>query len=427
MEIPSYVSNKELVYKNFPKFPYASYSNGTPCFIVNLYFYSSPVIKLSQLSIKRLAYCLAMLIRYCEHNSIDIVKFGFNDFIGFSNSLKLDLMKNKKTRNNTTINNILKNVLFFYKFVGETIYDSNNYVEKILKANIKDLTFNNNLQDKKSFSHPAFLPNSPVKTRNPISKNQIELIYETISDLYVNSFSQERLKVLVLLLEVTGARIGELADLKVNNIVEAFKMDKPLLIIKTLKRKQEEYRNVPVAKNDLKRIIDFINTHRKIRIRKTVGVNEDDGFLFISYKTGKHVTTTSLINEFGNLRAKANISEPMSAHMFRHRFITNMFVQLLKNYDIENKDNFRKALLDVSSLKVYIQEVTGHKSSASLDTYLHLAKEELTNMGDVLKKIDLQRDSDSMKKEYQKLLRQLENKEISVEYYLEKAREINIY
>lgn len=87
------------------------------------------------------------------------------------------------------------------------------------------------------------------------------------------------------------------------------------------------------------------------------------------------------------LRDLAGIEQQTCDHMFRHLFITNMFIKLMEQYDLENKDSFRNALMDLEALKVHIKEVSGHKNIASLDHYIHLAKSELTNMGKIIDKV----------------------------------------
>lgn len=111
--------------------------------------------------------------------------------------------------------------------------------------------------------------------------------------------------------------------------------------------------------------------------------------------------------------------------MFRHRFITNMFIQLIKLYFFQNQDSFRNALLDVNTLKVYIQELTGHKSSRSLDAYLHLAKSELANMLEILNKLDSYRSEEATKRIKENLLNQLLDKCISIEEYAIQLKKYN--
>jgi hypothetical protein len=111
--------------------------------------------------------------------------------------------------------------------------------------------------------------------------------------------------------------------------------------------------------------------------------------------------------------------------MFRHRFITNLFIQLIKQYDIQNKDQFRNSLMDLENLKVYIQQATGHKNVNSLDNYIDIAKSELTNMDKVVDNLLDVRDNESIEKEKQRLLTMLKNKEITTAEYIKQLESLN--
>ena len=83
------------------------------------------------------------------------------------------------------------------------------------------------------------------------------------------------------LLEITGARTGEIAKLKTKDI-EAFSQEKPMLKMVTLKRRNgEEILYIPVEHLDLKEVITFIKVYRSKIIRETVGKNDDNGFYFL--------------------------------------------------------------------------------------------------------------------------------------------------
>lgn len=112
----------------------------------------------------------------------------------------------------------------------------------------------------------------------------------------------------------------------------------------------------------------------------------------------------TITNEINKIRKAAGIEENVCAHMFRHRFITNLFIQLIKQYDIQNKDQFRNSLMDLENLKVYIQQATGHKNVSSLDGYIDIAKSELTNMNDVVDNLFEERNKEAIEKEKQRLL-----------------------
>lgn len=73
--------------------------------------------------------------------------------------------------------------------------------------------------------------------------------------------------------------------------------------------------------------------------------------------------------------------------LVRHRFITKQFVNLIKQYNYENQDQFRKTLLDTNTLKQKIQQMTGHQNLKSLDVYIDLAFNEIFNTKVVLDKV----------------------------------------
>lgn len=133
----------------------------------------------------------------------------------------------------------------------------------------------------------------------------------------------------------------------------------------------------------------------------------------------------TITNEINKIRKAAGLEENVCAHMFRHRFITNLFIQLIKQYDIQNKDQFRNSLMDLENLKVYIQQATGHKNVSSLDGYIDIAKSELTNMNDVVDNLFEERNKEAIEKEKQRLLLMLKNKKISISDYIKQMEKFN--
>ncbi|AGN81951.1 hypothetical protein L483_12510 [Pseudomonas putida H8234] len=70
--------------------------------------------------------------------------------------------------------------------------------------------------------------------------------------------------------------------------------------------------------------------------------------------------------------------------MFRHRFITEKFKELIVHYDLQNTDVMRRAIANSDVIKRVLQEWTGHKVTESLDRYIHLAFNELARMETVV-------------------------------------------
>ncbi|MCY1308841.1 hypothetical protein D9M70_588790 [compost metagenome] len=50
-----------------------------------------------------------------------------------------------------------------------------------------------------------------------------------------------------------------------------------------------------------------------------------------------------------------------------------------------NADKFRQLLIDVETLKQHVQQWTGHRNLSSLDRYIHLAADEIANLGSSLR------------------------------------------
>jgi site-specific recombinase XerD len=413
--IPDYFNKNEVVFKKLNNFPFIKNKDGIPIMPINMYLTSHLNNSLSENTIKRTAFCLNMLVAYCNKNNIKLQEFLEDDLINLSRELQLEKDDKGRVRSNTTVNNILYNIIKFFDFFGKMFLNNNSYLQNIFNVEEQSVSIRGSLRSVKR--HKSLVLNSEKNTRNPINVNDIDLIYRNINELYVSRFAQERTKVLLKLLEHTGARLGEISLIKVIDITEAINHEKGFLKLQTLKRRTEVTRFIPVDKEILNQINTFIKIYRNKVIRATVK-NNDEGYLFINEQTGKKINSNSLGNDFNKLRNKLNLDKSLCAHMFRHRFITNIFINLIKQYDLENKDSFRNALLDLNTLKAHVQQLTGHKDIKSLDTYLHLAKSELANMPEILKKLDEQRNIESIDAQERYLLNELKLGNITTEKYI---------
>lgn len=374
VDLPLYY-NKNIIYKKWSKFPFVK-TNSIGSFSINAFLQSHSILKLKYGSILKISYSLNHLISYCENKKIELNQFSENDLMNISQLLK------KSEISHNSINYVLKNILNFFNFYGKQFLEEDNYSQKMFNTEIHK----NNRNKEEYITHKALWPKSELKIRNPINVENINKIYDEIDNLYCNKFAQKRIRIILKLLEITGARVSEISNLKVLDIENA-SSGKNLLKVKTLKRKENEHRYIPVSSDKLNEIITYIKIFRSKIIKKTIGTENDHGYLLINEKTGRHLTSNTISNDMIRLRKLAKIEQQVCAHMFRHRFITNMFIKLIESYDLENKDSFKNALMDLETLKVHIKEISGHKNVDSLDHYIHLAKSELTNLDVVLNKI----------------------------------------
>lgn len=415
--LPEFFHKNEVHYKEFKNFPYVKNNKGEPITPINMYLTSFLNTNLSESSIKRVAFSLKKLIDYCENNQLKLNNFFEDDLVNFSKFLQNEKDEKGLARNSTTVNNILHQVIKFFEFFGSTFLNEDDYAKKML--NVVSFSVTKNGREKTIVKHKSMSLNAEKVTRNPISVESIDFIYQNLDKLYVSKFAQERTKVLLKLLEHTGARIGEIALIRIKDIVNALESEKGLLQLTTFKRRRESTRVVPVDKMILNQINTFMKIYRSKIIKKTTK-DKDLGYLFLNEQTGLKINSSSLSNDFNRLKRELGISTELCAHMFRHRYITNIFINLIKQYDLEHKDGFRNALLDVNTLKAHVKQLTGHKDVNSLDTYLHLAKSELANMPEILRKLENQRNEDTKEAQERYLFNELKSGAISSEEYVSK-------
>ena len=180
------------------------------------------------------------------------------------------------------------------------------------------------------------------------------------------------------LLEITGGRRMEVSLVKIQDVEAATKTGE-LKVFNSKQRRDETYRFVPVTQADLKEVLSFIKHYRRLVIRKTIGTAADHGFLFIGVDSGQPLEIETHTRELYLLRKAAGIEdEEACLHAFRHRYITNIFRDLIRTHHYQTEDDLRRAL-STKTLKIKVMEWTGHNSIESLDHYIHLAFEAESN------------------------------------------------
>ncbi|WP_342316314.1 tyrosine-type recombinase/integrase [Lysobacter sp. FW306-1B-D06B] len=241
-----------------------------------------------------------------------------------------------------------------------------------------------------SYWHHSSLPTPDPKVRRlPISSSAIDQLRGTVISIARKRLDSPKLRstsryqvlhtrarnlLIVDLLEATGARIGEIALIKISDVRKAERMEYPLLRVPTLKGGRE--RRVPILHAELRLIREYVDFYRAPLLRSRAAKIGEHDYLLVS-RFGTPILAATLSNVFGAIRRDSGISEQACAHMFRHRFITKLFVRLIQEHNFKNQDDFRRRLLDTESFKLKVMEWTGHRSLLSLNHYIHLAFEEI--------------------------------------------------
>ena len=247
--IPDFFHKNEMQFKTLKNFPFIKNNKGESIVPINMYLSSHLNTNSSENTIKRVSFCLKILVDYCEANNIKLNNFLEDDLINLSRQLQTEKDDKGSVRNSTTVNNIIYQIMKFFDFFGKMFLNDENYLKNVLNVEEKSVSKKGQLKIVKK--HKAMVLNTEKTTRNPINIQDIDFIYQNIDKIYVSRFAQERTKVLLKLLEHTGARLGELSLIKINDITNAIKNDKGLLQLTTLKRRREPSRFVPVDKEIL--------------------------------------------------------------------------------------------------------------------------------------------------------------------------------
>lgn len=335
---------------------------------------------------------LTHLIRFCWRRNTDFSELTDNQFTEFVAELCKETKPrdpSSKRRDANSVIAIGRTCLSFLDSLARQSADTGligpeGRVRACLRTHSIKIPGNRGKGSTKTVSywHHASLPNpDPKKKRPPISSAHIEDLRKAVSKVGGTPHLRARRHLTIKLLEVTGARRGEIALITTASVLNAAAMEHPMLHIPTLKKRggRVEYRYVPVSRADLKFILQYVEVHRRAIVRRRLGRDRDHGLLLVSETTGDAFQPDSVTQDIRILAAAAGIGQKACPHMFRHRFITKLFVALIEHHSMENPDHFRKALLDGESLKRKVAEWTGHTSLDSLERYIQLAFDEVAN------------------------------------------------
>ena len=386
-----------LVTKDGSNMPFIVWPDGRPCLLANLYMLAlrdrpgrGGQSGLSRKGSKGgtmgdYAAKISQLIRYCFRHDIDFIELTDNGFSSFISSIRTEALRpgsTHKRKSETTVLNVgrvcldLSHVGHFY---GDNAFVSpNGRIRTIHKTATIKTRSGKVIKRDYVHHHSLSLSGGRPRTRDPITAQNIDRLREAINSLGKTRHLQMRRHVMISLLEHTGARRSEIANILVSDVLAALAMEFPMLRLETLKRGVGVERMIPITKmllNELKKYIDFPRKRLISKFRKS----NDHGFLFVSDQNGSRLNADSISNEVFVLKNHAGIKEPICAHMFRHAFITNLFVLLIRRHELENVDDFRRALLDSKKFVAEVMKWTGHQSPDSVERYIHLAFEKVSN------------------------------------------------
>jgi integrase len=405
--------------------PMMFWPDGSWCLLANFYmqdlFSDGFSRKNGGGTLKVYAANLSHLIRFCFYNKTDFYDLTDNQFTFFIITLASERSSSDPSvlaRSSNHVIAIGRVCLEFLSQVGEWFSDlefvSKNGQIRAHKVVIEDdkdnEVFRRSRKRKKSYwHHSAFPTASEKKSRSPITiKNISNLHNAAVVSNSNNFFILKRRFVMLKLLESTGCRRIELTELKVDDVYNALNLfnigetETPMLQFVTAKTRSREweFRKVAIPLEDLRLLIEFIEVNRYPTIKKLVKngkLAKDEGYVFISMSTGNQLRSNTITQEVYSLTKNAGIIEKVCAQMFRHRFITLRFVDLLMEVKLKNPNGFWQGLINIDDIKTKVQQSTGHKNRDSLDNYIDLAFDEILHYSEVKSGVLLRNEVDSVR------------------------------
>lgn len=422
----SHFSVDRLSTRDATNIPFMIWPNGSPCLIGNLYMQSLLNRKgRGQQGLSRrgqkggsmgdYAAKLSQILRRCYRDGLDPIQLSdgkFTDYIDEIRKETSNFNPSQPKKSETSVIATGKIWLDFLNFVG-WFYGDHQFVSVQGTIRAREEKFVTITRSGKKISqtymvHHSFGRPHREHRRSPVTRQQIEQLKAAIRKDKATAFVKVRRACLIELLTDTGARRTELANLMVDDVLRALEMEHPLLRLDTLKREEGAERYVPVFATALKKLRQYIEVERRRVMRKIYEGGKDHGYFFVSSTTGEPLTSPVISNEINHLRRVAGIKSQLCPHMFRHAFITNLFVRFIQRHQLSNEDEFRRALLDSRTFIAEITSWTGHLEHQSVERYINLAFRDLSSYTETISSVHLVMAMDKYFSEERELLAMLE-------------------
>ena len=293
-------------------------------------------------------YALAYI--FCYNYSVMYMDKYVEDFINY-------LEYERNYSNNTVIaykNNISKFIDYINMDIKNVDYDTvRKYISYLYEQKYQAKSISRMISSLRSFfkylkinhiinNNPMTLISNPkVEKKLPkyLTINEVESILNAPN---MNDKVGIRDAFILELLYVSGIRVSELVNIKVNDI--ELSENRIKILGKGSKERYVLYGS---------RCKELLNKYMSVR-NKFLKVPND--YLILS-KTGRKINTREVRNIINRIKIKAGVSISISPHTFRHTFATHM---LNEGADIRA-----------------VQELLGHENLSTTTIYTHLTNEKL--------------------------------------------------
>ena len=283
-------------------------------------------------------------LNYMGYEYTEVTPITISEFIEFLRSSeecmddKIIIFYGTSKRTGKTINRILSTVYCFYKFCCLVTEIKNPII-------MEEINRQQNMF--KNFLHHARNNNKIGKSIFKIKQSEaiITIIPDAHIELLMNCLQNSRDKLILKIMYLTGARIGEVLDLKIENIPYP-NLDETFGVLKNIKSKGK-YRNLFIPMKLIEEIDSFIIDERAL-------IDTEHSYLFVALQKqnlGHPLTYRSIYDVFDRAKKKAGLE--FNFHDIRHTFVTHL----------------AETGMDVSIISL----IAGHKHIQTTEKYTHLS------------------------------------------------------
>ncbi len=345
--------------------------DGCICWQLNVYFLHLRRSNSAISTINTYASELSLFVRFLFESKVVIEDVCDDVLVSFS-----DWLVNRKKSSGNHINRILLRVISFLEWyqtllVGRRLVGSLGQGAQVT-ISLRSLKSKQGVVRVRT-QHHAMVPASIPRTVRPISSNIVSALLDSCEWAAKTNFRRSRDRCMLVLLADTGIRREELTWIRVSDVVGASADRK--LPVRTSKRKGNPYRLIPISDETFRMLLEYIDVTRSIQVRRLnrrkIGF-KDQGWLFCT-REGFKMAPSTVSQLFCDLRAEAGLTERISAHMLRHRYITLQVMARLRSLS-------RRGSIGVEALTTVLSKVaslSGHSSLDSMWRYVDWAYEEL--------------------------------------------------
>ncbi len=332
-------------------------------------------------TLKQYCWHLKLYFEYLEQRNLDFQQVTIDDLAHFVKwlqnplqSIKIIPINNKQSsRTESTINTIVNTLLTFYDYALRHEEYSNNISERLKKAVILP---NNKF---KGFLYGIAFQNKTVASnilKLKVPKSRPKVLKKEEVAMILKSCNNCRDRFLVCLLHETGMRIGEILSLWLEDIDINEKnidlKDRGNLENNAEIKTVSSPRKIDISQNIVDMFMEYVDKYH------TDDVDTNHVFIKISgTNKNKAMNYIDVNNVFRKIQKNTGIY--VTPHMFRHTSIT--------------------ALKLAGWKPEYLRVRAGHKNIyTTLNTYIHLSEEEISNEFNKTQKIftDIDREEENI-------------------------------